>query len=146
MKIITAIALLLLTACSESEDVTPQAQIKAIIEQVEEGVEQRSLSQVLNNISETYSDHKGRTKKDIARMTQLQILRNENIHILTRIKFIDVVDSYASVELSSAMTSRALDLNIEANRLKADSYKVSIAFKKEPDQWRIVSTSWQRGW
>jgi len=146
MKIISIAILLLLAACSETEQTTPEAKIRAVVAQIEEGVEQRSLSQVIDHISDDYSDHKGRDKKSIARMTQLQILRNQNIHILTRIKSINIDNHYASIELSSAMSSRSLDLNIEANRLKADSYRASLALKNESGQWRIISSSWQRGW
>jgi len=133
--IIFVALLFLLSACANNEDVTPEQQIKQTLAAIEQGIEDRSLSQVIDHISDDYSDPYGRNKKNIKGLTQLQILKNQNIVILTRIKSIDIDNGYASVELSAAMTARGIDLNIEENRLKANSYKSSV-----------VSSSWQRGW
>lgn len=145
-KLIIIAIFLLMTACGDSDTQTPEQQIKKVLTVIEEGIENRSLSQVIDNISNDYNDPHGRNKKEIKRLTQFQILKNQNIHIFTRIKSIEIDNDYASVELSAAMTSRAIDLTIEKNRLKADTYKASIVLKNESGQWRAISSSWQQGW
>jgi len=145
-KLVIIIGLLSLFACNNDSSLDPEQEIRQTLASIEEGIEQRSLSQVVDHISDDYSDHQGRVKKDIKRLTQLQILRNQNIHLFTRIKSIEINELYASVELSTAMASRGVDLSIAENRLKANSYKSSIVLKNESGDWRVVSTSWQTGW
>lgn len=146
VKKLIIICALLLSACNNDNNVTPTQQIKQILTSIEEGIEQRSLSQVLDNFSDEYNDHEGRNKKKIKQLTQFQILKNQNIHIFTRIKSIDIEKNYASVELSIAMTAREVDLSIEKNRLKADTYKSSIVLKNESGKWKVISSSWKKGW
>ncbi len=131
--------------CNQTQS-TPEQQIRDTLNSIEQGVEERSLSQAIDNIDDNYKDHQGRTKQDIKRYLQLQILRNQNITILSRIKSIEINQNIASVELSAATAARGTDLTIEANRLKADSHKASIVLKETAGQWKITSSSWQRGW
>lgn len=138
--------LIVLHACNNSQHDTPEQQIRKVLSSIEQGIEERSLSQVIDHIDDDYKDHHGRIKQDIKRYVQLQILRNQNITVFTRIKSIEIEDIYASVELSAATAARGVDLNIEANRLKADSHKASIVFKNNSEGWQITSSSWQRGW
>ena len=140
------LAALLLAACSSEPDVSPEQQVRDTLEAIEIAVEARSLSGIMEHVSDDYQDHRGQTKKDVARLMQLQIIRNQNITIFTRIKSIDIHDGIAGVELSSAMASRAIDLSIESNRLKADTAKFSLVLTKEGNQWQVQSGSWQRGW
>lgn len=145
-KLLIILSAFCLYACADSETSSPEQKIRKTLSTIEDGIENRSLSQVIDNISDDYSDHQGRVKKDIKRLTQFQILKNQNIHLFTRIKSIEVNDGYASIELSSAMTSLNIDLSIEANRIKANSYKTSLVLKNESGDWRVISSSWQRGW
>lgn len=146
--LLTALFLLssLLSACSSEPDLSPELQVRDTLQAIEEGVEARSLSAIMQHVSDDYQDHRGQSKKDIARLMQLQIIRNQNINIFTRIKSIEINGGTASVELSSAMAARALDLSIESNRLKADTAKFSLVLAQEGNHWRIQSGSWQRGW
>jgi len=137
---------LLFGGCASESDLSPEQQIRESLEAIEAGVEARSLSAIMEHISEDYQDHRGHTKKDVAAIMQLQIIRNQNINIFTRIKSIEITDQIAAVELSSAMASRAIDLSVESNRLKADTARFSLVLKQEGKQWRIQSGSWQQGW
>ncbi len=138
--------IVLVSGCSSDPDLSPEQQVRDTLAAIETGVEARSLSAIMEHVSENYQDHRGQTKKDVTRLMQLQIIRNQNINIFTRIKSIEINNGVASVELSSAMASRAVDLSIESNRLKADTAKFSLVLTKEGNHWRVQSSSWQRGW
>jgi len=141
-----AAALLCLTACSSEPRVSPEQQVRKTIASIESGIEARSLSAIMAHVCDDYQDHLGQTKKDVARIMQLQIIRNQNIHIFSRIKSIEIDQGTASVELSSAMASRAIDLSLESNRLKADTVKFSLLMEHTGDDWQVCSGSWQQGW
>ena len=145
-KLAIILGLFCLYACSNNADLDPEQEIRNTLSSIEKGIENRSLSQVIDHISDDYKDHQGQLKQDIKRLTQFQILKNKNIHLFTRIKSIEIDHPFASVELSTAMASQSIDLSVAENRLKADTYKASIVLKNEGNNWYIVSSSWQRGW
>lgn len=137
---------LFITACGSSDSQSPEQQVKAVLSAIEVGVEARSLSQVMEHISENYKDHRGNDKKTVARLMQFQILRNQNINIFTVIKRIEINNKKATVELSAAMAAKEVDLSIESNRLRANAHRFSILLENQDNQWRVHSVSWQRGW
>ena len=136
--------LLFLTACGGNSD-NPEQQVKKVITSIEQGIEEGSLSQVVDHIDDYYIDHNGWTKKDITRYLQLQILRNQNITLLSRIKSIEISQNTASVELAVASAARGTNLTLEENRLKADIHNISIVLNNSSGSWNIVSSSWDKG-
>lgn len=137
-KLFLILTLFFITAC-DNDTQTPEQQIKAVIADIEQGIEERSLSQVMEHISDDYHDHKSRSKKDIKRYVQLQILRNQNITILSRVKSLDVQNDIASVELSAAAAARGSELNIAS--VRADTHKASVVLKNDSGDWKVISAS-----
>lgn len=144
-KLIIICISLHLSACS-SDKGSPEQKIRDLLTSMEQGLEQRSVSQIMDHISDNYRDADGRLKQELKSYSQLQILRNQNIHIFTRIKSIEVNENKATASLSLAMTSKTVDLSIEQNRLNADSYTASITLNEESGTWKITSVKWKRGW
>jgi len=142
----TLFIILLLGGCGNSDQSSPEQQVKTVLSAIEEGIEARSRSQVMEHISDDYQDHQGQDKKSVARLLQLQIMRNQQINIFTVIKDIQINEGIASVELSAAMASREVDLAVEANRLRADTHRFSLVLVDEQGYWRVQSASWQSGW
>lgn len=144
--LINALLCLCFAACSSEPALSPEQSVRNTLAAIEESVEARSLSGIMAHVSDDYQDHQGQTKKDVRRVMQLQIIRNQNISVFTRIRSIEFNEGFASVELSTAMASRAVDLSLESNRLKADTAKFSLVLVEEDKQWKIQSSSWQQGW
>ncbi len=136
----------LLTACSSDAPLSPEQQVKAVLEQIELAAEERSLSGMMEHVSDAYRDHNGNGKDDIQRYTQMQFIARQNINIFSVIRSLDITDGIAAVELSVAMAGRDVDLNQQANRLRADTIKFSLVLAQENQQWLIKSASWQQGW
>ncbi|GHA16819.1 hypothetical protein GCM10008090_28070 [Arenicella chitinivorans] len=139
-------ALAVLVACSSEPADAPETQVRKTLTLIEEAAEQRSLSGIMAHISDDYADHQGYDSKQIARLAQLQIMRNQKINIFTLIRSIDIENNVASVELSAAMASRDTDLSLESNRLKADAVKFSVLLKREDRDWKVHSVAWKQGW
>lgn len=146
LSTISVFLVLLISACSNQSILSPEEQIEKVLANIEENVEARSISGVLEHVSETYKDHRGQSKKDIAKVLQLHFIRNQQINIFTLIRSIEVENDLASVELSAAMASQGIDLNVEANRLRADTHRFSMVLSNTGQVWRLESVSWQRGW
>lgn len=147
MKKIAVIFLLaFLQACSSEGPQTPEQHVRATLEAIELAAQERSLSGIMDHVSDNYRDHEGKTKKEIQRIAQIYLIANQKIHIFTRISSIEVVDNIAAVELSAAMSATETDLTNEQGRLRADTHRFSLVLTLENDDWRLTSASWQRGW
>ena len=145
-KITLAAALIILTACNSDAPLSDEAQLRAILEKMELGAKTRSLSDIIEHISESYKDPKGNDIKALKKLIRLQFIRNQNINIFSKINEIEVLEDAATVEISLAIASGELDLSNSANRLRADTFKFSLLFLRENDLWRLKSGTWQRGW
>lgn len=137
---------LLLIACDASPNLSPEGQLRDTIESIEFAAQARSLSGIMEHVSDQYADHQGNDKKAIGQSLQLLIIRNQKINLFSIIRDLSVEGEFASAEISTAMTSRELDLSNESNRLRADSLRFSVAFANEGGDWKVRSVSWQQGW
>ena len=138
--------LLGLYGCSGEQALSPEDQVTQVLSQIEEGVEARSMSAVMDHVSADYRDHQGMLKQDLKRIVQMHFVRNQQINLFTRIKSIDISDGLASVELSAAMAARGVDLSQDANRLRADTHRFAVLLSEQDGDWMVSSVSWQRGW
>jgi len=111
IRIVLAIALTTLAACSSDAPLTDEAQLRAVLEKMELGAENRSVSGVIEHVSNTYNDPNGNDIKTLKKLIHLQFIRNQNINIFSKINEIEILESAATVEMSLAMTSGKLDLS-----------------------------------
>ena len=137
---------LTLTGCSSDSELSEEDKVRATLAAIEEAAEKRSLSGMTEHVSESYQDYEGNDFKRIKSILQLQILKNQNINIFSKIRELNIAGSTATVELSVAIASTGIDLSSEANRLRADTYRFSVVLNSLDGQWKIKSLSWQRGW
>ncbi len=137
---------LVLSACNSSEPMSDEQQVRAVLEAMEHAAQDRSLSAVMQHVSPKYKDPQGNDFKTVQRLIQLQFITNQNINIFSKVREIEIIDNAAAVEMSLAMASGKLDLSDESNRLRADSFRLSLLYIKEDGDWQLQSASWQRGW
>ena len=146
--LIYTLALLLIAACSSADPQSPEQRVRHTLELMEQAAEARSVSDFMQHVSDAYTDHQGLAKGDIERIIQLQYLRNQRIHILSQVTDLSVTGDLATVEIATAMASKASDLEGDFNLIKANTHRFSAVFRS-PDQqqsWLLESVSWQRGW
>lgn len=135
----------LLSACA-SEPSSPEAQIKAVIAQMEEAAEQRKRRDLSEHISDSYNDEHG-NKDALNNIFRAYLFRNQSINIFTVIHSMQAVSPQEyRVELSAFMAAKGVDIESEAGRVKADSHRFSVTFVDESGdgEWKIRSAQWQR--
>jgi len=137
---------LFLGGCGVESELSEEDKVRATLTAIEIAAEARSLSAMIEHISDSYRDYEGNDYQKIKALLQLQLIKNQSINIFSKIRELEVSADSATVELSVAMASRGGDLSIEENRLRADTHRFSILLKREKEQWKIRSVSWQRGW
>ena len=145
--LIYTFALLFITACGGGDPQSPEQRVLDTLKLMEQAAEKRSVSDFMQHVSEAYADHKGFAKSDVLRIIQLQYLRNQRIHILSQVTDLIVLDDLATVEIATAMASKASDLEGDFTRIKAKTYRFSAVFRSTDQQqsWLLESVSWQRG-
>ena len=149
MKILISLLLVIsLSACSNSDLSTPEDRVRTVLQAIELAAEERSLSSLMDNISDGYSDHRGHSKDDIRRLVQLHYIRNQNIHILSTIQSLNIEGNTATVELSTIMAATEEGVLNNNKRLRANSHNFSIVLIEDVSEqiWLVESVSWQRGW
>ncbi|NND81042.1 MAG: hypothetical protein HKN50_01305 [Gammaproteobacteria bacterium] len=142
-----SVLLVAIAACNlERPPPTPEERVRATIAAIEAAAEERSLSGVMDHIVDDYRDHNGNLKEDLRRLVQLQYIRNQAITIFTSIQSLEINGDTAAVELSAAMAGRDVDLNDEANRLRADIKQFSVVLRDVDGTWMVESASWDQSW
>ena len=145
--LIILLSCLIIVACAD-DPTSPEQQIRNSLLAMEAAAQERSTRDFMSYISDDYLDQQGNNKEGLKRCVQILFLRNQKIKIFTFVKSLEVNNGYAEVEISTAMTSRDIDLSQENNRLKADTQRFSITLSpnKNSDVWLVQSANWQRGW
>lgn len=134
-----------LFACN-NEPPSPEDALREVISDMELAAEDRSLSDFMQHVSESYSDHKGNDRKAIANYVRFNFIRNQSINIFSQIKSLEIIENNASVEISVAMGSKTDNLNSETTRLRAKTLQFSVLFQLNDNKWMVKSVSWQDGW
>lgn len=138
--------LAILSACG-SQPSSPEAQIKAVIAQMEAAAEQRKRRDLSEHISDSYSDQHG-DKNALNNIFRAYLFRNQSINIFTVIHSMQAVSAQEyRVELSAFMAAKGADVESEAGRLKADRHRFSVTFVDESagaGEWKVRSAQWKR--
>ena len=139
------LALLSLTACSSNPD-DPEQQIREMLTKGEKAVEERSITSVLDHVTDNYKDKYGRNKKEIKRIVAAYILRNQSIHLLTRIHEIALNEDQtrAEVILYVGMAGVPVDNAEQLVYTRADLYRFDLSLALESGEWLVTAGTWDQ--
>ena len=143
-RILTLICTTLIFGCT-SELTDPEVEIRQFLETGETAVEARELVAVANMISEQYGDPSGRSRRDLVRLVAGYILRNESVHLLTRIDNIVIGDDdSANARVYAGMAGKSVGGGTPISDLRADLYRFDLALAKESGDWKLTRAEWRR--
>src|SRR5690606_1056560 len=74
----------IVAGCGEQD--SPEAQVRAVIDRMELGAENRDVGDVLDHVSATYRDDHGNGREEVGRLLRGYFIANQSIHLLTRIE------------------------------------------------------------
>ena len=138
-------SIVFLNGCG-SEPLPKEKRLLNSIAAVEAGAEKRSLNEVMTYVSKDYSDDKGWGYKDIQRMVQIQIMRYQNLYVLTDIKNIEwISDTEAKVTISVAVAGKPINDPSLLKSIRADIIAFEILMRAEDDIFVTQSAYWDRG-
>jgi hypothetical protein len=142
--IIILTILLSIAACSSGKD-SPVAQVRALITQAELVAEKKDSGTLRRLVSEKYSDSQGQDKKAIEAILRYYFLRNETIHLFTRVQQIAIPQpEIAQAIVMVAMASQPIAGAEELKRLRADLHRFDITLARENGEWKVTRAEWRR--
>lgn len=134
------LALLAAGACSD--DGSPEAQVRALIDAGVEAAEARSADDLGDLLHPDFRDHKGNDPASLRRLLTAWFFRHRNIHLLTRIETIELLSpSRAEVGLYAAMAGSAIGDAAALARLRARVYRFDLTLVRD-DQWRVLEAAY----
>ena len=133
---------IVVSACTDSS--SHKERITASMNQMEAAVQERDIRTFMDHIHESYSDREGRTRKEIRGLTQLQILRNKNLHIYKVIKKVDVLETVAEVIVFVAVAGQPIEDASSLIGIKAELLRFDLRWQLQDEDWQIVSADWRR--
>jgi len=125
-----------------SNDTDPEAQLRQVIEQMQQAAEQRQIGDLMAHVSETYSDDAGQGWKQVRAAIQLQFIRNPKIHTLKLVKFLEIENAqHATATVLVAMAGRPISGASALGSLRADLLRFDLLFEFE-DHWKLTNARW----
>lgn len=140
-----AVVALAVAACG-SDPGAPEDRVRAVVARAEAAARDRELGTVKAFVSEHYADAQGRTKRDVDQVLAFHFLRNQRIHLLTRIAAVELQEpGRARAEVLVAMAGGPLAGPEDLLRTRADLMRFDLELTDEGgDDWKVVAASWRR--
>jgi len=126
---------LLLCACADTG--SPEAQVRAVIDAMEQAAEERDASDVMEFVAADFRSAEGQGFDEMQRYLRGYLLAHQSVHLLTRIEELKFpVDGEAHLRLSIAMAGKAVAA--EAWDLATDTQQLDLVLRQQAGRWRVV--------
>jgi len=134
-----ALALCLSLACAGEPD-SPEAQVRALLAEIESAAEQGDVSAFKDLVSEGYEDPYGHDKKALGAFMTFNVLRHQRgREIILRVRQIAIpTPDRAAVTLHVGLAGSAA-----RGSLHADVYEVELDVEREDQDWRLTWAEWK---
>ena len=135
-----------LSGCGRETPLTPEQQIRALLDRAEAAVEARDLSAATELISSHYSDDSGRNRHEMRRMLAGYFLRHKSIHLLKQVEQITLSsETTARAVLFIGMVGSQAGAVDSISQWRGDLVRLEVQLLREADaQWRLHQASWRR--
>jgi len=132
-----------LAACSR-RPVTPEDEIRQMVDEIEEAVRDKDIAAVSARISDRYSDEEDRDKQALKGVLLYFLMQNRSVHLLTRIRSITFPSAdTAELTVFTAMAGTQIPDAAILPQIHADIYRFDSVWKKEAGNWRLVEAAWE---
>lgn len=119
--------------------------MRALLQRGEAAAGKKESAALRQMISEKYADSQGQDKKAVEAILRYYFLRNESIHLLTRIRQIGFPrPDVAQADVMVAMAGQPIADAGQLERLRADLHRFEITLARENDEWKVIRAEWRR--
>jgi hypothetical protein len=130
--------------CGQNGD-SPEQRIRDDLTALEQAAEEKDLGTLKGAILDSYNDNEGYDKKSVTQLIRLNFLRQQSIHLLTRIKSIELTDvTNANAVVYVAMAGRPLEDTGALVNLSADLFRFQVELVEQGGEWKVARAQWRR--
>lgn len=134
---------LLLVACSR-DAASPEAQIRTLVAQAQTAAKARDAAALRALVADDYADAQGNDRKAMEGLIRLHILRNQSIHLFTRIgDIVFLQPDRATVSVAVAMAGRPVVSAGELAGMNADLYRFDLELVRRGGDWQAQRAAWE---
>lgn len=143
LSLVITIILINAVACS-SNPTSPEDKIMAVIDSMEQAIEERKNSNLMVHVYNDYNDHAGHTKSSLRKIATAYMLRSQNINLVINVQSIELIDiETAAVEATVLMAGTENNPGGSLPFLKFDNQRISGVFHLFDNEWLLTSLSWE---
>ena len=144
-RILSVAALLTIAACSSEQDPV-EARVRALIGQIEQSIENRSVREVVNFLHADYTDPRHIDRRAAGASLFGLLQRHQTIHLFSLIKTVKPADDQGSAEavVYVAITGVPVESIDTLISLKADLYRFELDLVDDGGEWRVIRSRWER--
>lgn len=136
-----AVLALVLAGCGSS--VTPEDEIRALVDEAETAAEERDASALRGLVADDYSDRGGRAAGDLRAILHGWLVAHPSVQLITRIDSIEIDGrELARARVTVGMLGREAGDSWE---LAGDVYRLDLRLAREDGEWRVIRAEWQDG-
>jgi hypothetical protein len=139
---VALVALLSSLACA-AEPETPEGRIRGFLAAMEEAAEDRDLGPLKAAVAEGYADDRGNDRTAIVQLLMVHFLRNQSIHLLSRIATVEIAESAtASATVYVGVAGRPIPDAAALAVLRADLYRFDFELARKDEEWQVTRAEW----
>lgn len=139
--VLLAVLATFVAGCGESQ--TPDAKVRAVIEQGEHAAEARDLSGIMDLVAPSYRDGQGGGRDELKQYLRGYLVAHQAIHLLARVESVEFpYRDMAKVSLTLGTLGRDAAA-ATAFDLAADVYDVELELALDGSEWRVTRASWR---
>ena len=133
---------LALSACAKP--ISEEAQLKAIVNEVAEAAQKKDIDRIRKHISKLYRDQEGNDYDGVRRVLLYHFIRAETVSVFVRSVDTEIKENTAIVR-ANVILVRGKDIKSISDIIpeSAAGYRFEVVFKKEKEDWKIISAQWQ---
>lgn len=129
--------LLGLLACSAEP---PEQALRKQLQQLQTAVEQGQVDDAMAHVAEDFSGPRGMDRAALHNLLRMQVLTQRRVGVTTSAYEIRLQQDTATVQFDALMTGAGQGRWLPD---QAQSYAVTLAWRRHEDQWQLYHADWQ---
>ena len=132
----------MLSACAKQ--ISEEDRLKAVVYEVAEAGQKKDINEIRKHISKSYRDADGNDYDAVRRILAYHFIRAETVSIFVRSVDVEIKDDTAIVR-ANVILVRGKEVKSIKDIIpeSAAGYRFEVVFKKEKEDWKAVSGTWQ---
>jgi hypothetical protein len=123
----------------------PEAEIEALLDELERASRERDIAALKDRVSERYADPEGRGKAELDALIGAHYLRGGTVYLLLHLRSLETVadDSSARASVLAGMARVPLEDWSRLRATRGDAYVFELELAREGGDWRVTRASWE---